>query len=394
MLYLLQALSWWWLAALALGLLVGIRARFAGIASGGGWLMLVGYLFLLGALAAATSLLPGRAGLWLETALLAVAAYGIGCGCGCVVGSLFGGGSPAPSGDITAAVTEFSAQANALAAAAPVAIAANAEAQTLLQSPPAAPPLVVEPAPAPRAEPASEAEKIAGLRSSVEAPPAPTPEAAPSSLEERSGARPPSIDRPQDAADEDDLRLIRGIDPTLSHELHEIGVWRFSQIAAWTPEHLEWIARHLRQRSPASARFWPQQARLLATGALTDHARAVLKGETPPQADDMDKLVAWMARLPRLVAPGAGDGLYAGTRPAGLPEPSCGESDDLTRIEGVDAALAARLNGLGIWDWRQIAHWSPANARWIGAYLALPGAPERQAWVSQAQALAHEAISS
>jgi predicted flap endonuclease-1-like 5' DNA nuclease len=447
MLYLLQTLSSWWLAALALGVFVGFCARGArGAPGGSGWPTLVAYLFLLGAMAAATRLLPGRPGLWLETALLAFAAYGIGCGFGWLVGSLFGRSARAsPSGDIAAAATEVSSHASALAIDAPAEVAANVGAEdppNLLAEPPVAPRPAPEPlassltASPPPAEDSprriQDADRLTqiegvgeeksrklhslGVRRLAEIA-AWTPEQArwigaeigePGVVERenwtgqaallarqgegRPGARPPATARPENVADEDNLRLIRGIDPTVSHELHEIGVWRFSQIGAWTSDHLEWIEQHLRPLSPASARFWPQQARLLASGALTDYARAVLKGEAPVFCDDMDTLAAWMDKLPRLVAPGAGDSLYAGTRPAGLPEPAYGESDDLTRIEGIDAALAARLNRLGIWDWRQIAHWRPENIRWIGAYLALPGTPERQGWIAQARALTHEAI--
>jgi predicted flap endonuclease-1-like 5' DNA nuclease len=215
----------------------------------------------------------------------------------------------------------------------------------------------------------------------------PVAEEAISGASPRPGLRPPATDRPETGEDEDNFLLIRGVDPTLSYELHEIGVWRFSQIAAWRQDHLDWIAHEFRQLSPVSARFWPPQARLLAAGALTDYARAVLRGETPPQEVDENTLAAFVADLPRVAPGGAGDGLYAGVRPAGFSEPPLAEKDDLTLVAGIDAEQAARLNGLGVWSWRQIARWSPENARWIGAYLATPGAPERENWVGQARTL-------
>ncbi len=113
----------------------------------------------------------------------------------------------------------------------------------------------------------------------------------------------------------------------------------------------------------------------------------MLRGEQPEPADE-DERAAWLKTLPQPAAPGAGDGLYAGSRPAGFSEPPLGEKDDLTRLSGVDAETAARLNGLGVWTLRQIACWSEENARWIGAYLATPGAPEREDWIGQARALA------
>jgi predicted flap endonuclease-1-like 5' DNA nuclease len=150
---------------------------------------------------------------------------------------------------------------------------------------------------------------------------------------------------------------------------------------------VDWIAHRLRHLSPVAPHFWPPQAKLLAAGALTDHARAVLAGQTPPREADAAELAAWIAALPHPAPAGAGDGFYAGARPAGFIEPPLGQMDDLTAISGIDGALAAQLNGLGVWTWRQIARWSPENARWVGAWLATPGAPEQGAWVFHARNL-------
>ena len=103
MFYLVQTLSNWWLAAAALGLVVGCRARCAQAGPGdetnsgaGSWRALIAFPFLLGLAAAWMQLLPGRAGLALETALLAIAAYLSGCLLGCVVCRLFARARPAP----------------------------------------------------------------------------------------------------------------------------------------------------------------------------------------------------------------------------------------------------------------------------------------------------------
>jgi predicted flap endonuclease-1-like 5' DNA nuclease len=213
-----------------------------------------------------------------------------------------------------------------------------------------------------------------------------TPEPA-QALKEDEDA-PPAPPQPMARPDQhDDLRLIRGIDAALSEKLHAIGVTRFGEIAKWGPEQIAWVFEKL--GAPASPEHWPAQARLLAAGVLTDYARLVLSGEQPEPADD-DDLAAWLETLPQPAAPGAGDGFYAGSRPTGFSEPPLGETDDLTRLSGVDAETAARLNGLGVWTVRQIACWSQENARWIGAYLATPGAPEREDWIGQARALTHD----
>lgn len=76
-----------------------------------------------------------------------------------------------------------------------------------------------------------------------------------------------------------------------------------------------------------------------------------------------------------------------GERPAALPGPRSGEADDLRRIRGIGPQNATRLNALGVYHLDQIAAWTPAEARWVGAYLAFPGRIEREDWMGQAQSL-------
>ncbi|SCM76611.1 hypothetical protein KL86PLE_40416 [uncultured Pleomorphomonas sp.] len=77
-----------------------------------------------------------------------------------------------------------------------------------------------------------------------------------------------------------------------------------------------------------------------------------------------------------------------GERPPALPGPRPGGADDLRRIRGIGPQNATRLNALGIYHLDQIAAWTPAEARWVGAYLAFPGRIEREDWIGQAKALA------
>ncbi|WP_370675267.1 hypothetical protein [Pleomorphomonas sp. PLEO] len=76
-----------------------------------------------------------------------------------------------------------------------------------------------------------------------------------------------------------------------------------------------------------------------------------------------------------------------GERPPALPGARSGIADDLRRIRGIGPQNATRLNALGIYHLDQIAAWTPAEARWIGAYLAFPGRIEREDWTGQAKAL-------
>ncbi|MGE0849510.1 MAG: 50S ribosomal protein L19 [Hyphomicrobiaceae bacterium] len=62
-----------------------------------------------------------------------------------------------------------------------------------------------------------------------------------------------------------------------------------------------------------------------------------------------------------------------------------GEPDDLTRIKGVDAALAARLHGLGVIKFDQIANFSDDDIANVDEALMLDGRIEKEDWVRQAQ---------
>jgi len=67
-----------------------------------------------------------------------------------------------------------------------------------------------------------------------------------------------------------------------------------------------------------------------------------------------------------------------------------GEADDLLRIKGVTAELAARISGLGVIKYDQIAHFSDEDIANVDEALALEGRIERDDWVGQAQALVAE----
>ena len=72
----------------------------------------------------------------------------------------------------------------------------------------------------------------------------------------------------------------------------------------------------------------------------------------------------------------------------GLPGPRNGVPDDLQRIRGIGRRNEELLNDLGIFHFGQIAAWTPAEARWVGAFLAFPERIERDDWIGQATILA------
>jgi predicted flap endonuclease-1-like 5' DNA nuclease len=65
----------------------------------------------------------------------------------------------------------------------------------------------------------------------------------------------------------DDLTRIRGIGPTFAKKLAGLGIDKFSQIAAWTPERTEEVARKLKIAPARISRDgWIESARTLLRG--------------------------------------------------------------------------------------------------------------------------------
>ena len=62
--------------------------------------------------------------------------------------------------------------------------------------------------------------------------------------------------------------------------------------------------------------------------------------------------------------------------------------DDLKRISGVGPKLESVLNGLGIWEFTQIAAWTAEEIAWVDDYLQFKGRIVRDDWIDQAAGLA------
>jgi predicted flap endonuclease-1-like 5' DNA nuclease len=82
------------------------------------------------------------------------------------------------------------------------------------------------------------------------------------------------------AGEGDDLKRISGIGPKLSQTLHGLGVYHFSQIAAWGPGEVAWIDTNLEDfKGRATRDDWVGQARILSAGGDTEHSQRVDRGE-------------------------------------------------------------------------------------------------------------------
>ena len=81
-------------------------------------------------------------------------------------------------------------------------------------------------------------------------------------------------------------------------------------------------------------------------------------------------------------------GQEIGIRPQALKEPLNGEADDLKEISGVGLKIEDTLQTLGIYNFQQIAQWTPDNVDWIENYLTFKGRIKKEDWIGQAKLLA------
>lgn len=62
--------------------------------------------------------------------------------------------------------------------------------------------------------------------------------------------------------------------------------------------------------------------------------------------------------------------------------------DDLKRIKGVGGVIEKTLHELGIYQFRQVAEWTPDNIAWVENFLSFPGRIGREDWIEQSKTLA------
>ncbi|WP_117193967.1 NADH-quinone oxidoreductase subunit E [Rhizobium terrae] len=82
--------------------------------------------------------------------------------------------------------------------------------------------------------------------------------------------RPKGIEKP---AAPDDLQLISGVGPKIEATLHDIGIFTFAQIAAWTQDEIEWADGYLNFRGRIERDDWVKQADALARGGEAEYIK-------------------------------------------------------------------------------------------------------------------------
>lgn len=308
MLYLATQFAWFLFAAFAVGFVFGwLSGR------GGPRGPVAGLAILWIALAALVwfRLVNDQAAFWIETALLHLLAYAAGC----LIGSLFASeGAALP----------------ALAAPAP---------------------RLALPQPAP-ALPAPSKPVVTAIAQEVEPTPMPKVEGE----DTIAGKRPTGLSTARGTAD--NLKLIKGIGPQNEGRLQALGIWHLSQIAAWTPENVEWVGAYLAFPGRIEREEWVKQAAALA-GSAADAPAPV-------------SVAALESKRPGNLLPGARGG----------------KPDDLGLIDGVGPDIAEKLNGVGIWHFDQIAALGPEELRFLANHTDTLERDVTERWQAEAKILA------
>ena len=130
----------------------------------------------------------------------------------------------------------------------------------------------------------------------------------------------------------------------------------------------------------------PVAAAAAAAAAVVAPVLKPVSTPTPAAPPAPAKPVAAPVAATPAVASGH-DGDHPGQRPPGTSRVGV-TPDSLQRIAGIGHVNEEKLNELGIWNFKQIAAWTHANAEWVGSYMAFPGRIEREDWIGQAAQLA------
>ncbi len=125
---------------------------------------------------------------------------------------------------------------------------------------------------------AAASEKPAAEKAAIPAA-APVAKAAPKKAAKAAAAAKPTLDdkrRPAGIARPaaiDDLKLISGVGPKIESILHELGIFQFAQVAAWTKDQREWVDSYLSFSGRIDRDEWVKQAKALAKGGVAEYVR-------------------------------------------------------------------------------------------------------------------------
>ena len=240
MIYLLQWYWGWLLLALILGGLVGFytfeRAfkpedRLWWLPIRSRWILAI---FVFGCVVAMMKWFPGRLAFYLDTALLFFAFYIVGCLLGGVLPDVLDRWKAAkakanqPTGGNSTTQTKTAA-------------VPSPNVTTVIPDAPTGP--ILPSAGLPPDKPSTTSESRSVGDTTIDYP----------------GKMPPVAEPRANAPD--DLKRITGVGPTDERRLHDLGIWHFAQIAAWTSENVKWVGGYLALPGRIERERWVEQAK-------------------------------------------------------------------------------------------------------------------------------------
>ncbi|MEY2992930.1 MAG: hypothetical protein RI946_2324 [Pseudomonadota bacterium] len=128
-------------------------------------------------------------------------------------------------------------------------------------------------------KPAHAAKKAPATAKAADKTPAKTEKVAKTDADApQAGKKPRTMKAPRKAG-ADDLKMIKGVGPKLEKLLNTLGFFHFDQVAKWTDEELAWVDQNLEGfKGRASRDEWVSQAKILASGEMTEFSSRVKKG--------------------------------------------------------------------------------------------------------------------
>ena len=228
-------------------------------------------------------------------------------------------------------------------------------------------------------------------------------------------------------ADSDDLKQIKYISTGLEKKLNLLGVYKLSQIAAWSGDDVASISEQLELKGRIEEEDWMGQAQEVLNNAqeeaaeegapsgslvsglvarlaeldqiedLSEHEKTLLSnagitslsqvanwsGADMKWAadvlglDDLVRISGWVTVAKGLIS-NNGDGVAPSANDGG---------DDLKRIRGIDEETEAALKDMGITSYAEIAAFEQEDMNRVNEALGTAGRVERQYWVVQAKVL-------
>ena len=165
-------------------------------------------------------------------------------------------------------------------------------------------------------------------------------------------------------SEQDDLKRIKGIGPSIEEKLNALGVYAFRQIANFTPEDEDKVSDAIEFFPGRIQRDeWVRQARALMSSPDDREDQALHRVQQRAKEINFGRI---------------------GTASATV-------KDDLKRIKGIGPSIEKKLNAIGIYTFEQISRFTPEDDEKVNEVIEFfPGRIRRDDWRGQAEAFVKE----